>query len=1245
MTRTVESATSMDAVGVPKSGGSAVKSGSHIKNMFSVFRRNHSGKKQTPKIVSSRVGAESSGNVVDETDQTAAGQVKRTLFGLSPSRKNSNSNKYASPGRQAVRIPNGSVSRGVRESRLQGPGKGPVREDVQCQQDDLIPASREAIMPSRNGGPQRINRVNLHQSPAKRQSILSPYQTRTNDAGEDVDDSAVTVVVRVRPRSQREGQVGGAICIDQVEKSSLMLRHGGHEKYGFAFDRVAGEDASQEDMYEVAGKPVVANCLKGYHACLLAYGQTGSGKTYSMMGAPEEGMGPSDRRRGLIQRCFEDVFYELEGKKIQVCQEGLDMSYSVACTFIEIYNESITDLVNPDAVGLAIRDDKHNGGLYVDGAQEVSVESVQDVEDMLSVGMANRRVAETLANDRSSRSHSVFTANIVQKVKDASGSVAVLRSRLHLVDLAGSERQKASGAAGERLKEASSINKSLSALGLVIMSLVDQQQGKQRHVPYRDSKLTYLLQDALGGTAKTVLLATISPASVNSSETLSTLRFADNAKRIKNRAIINQDAEGDPEELRREVLRLREELSNLKSQKSLNPDLFQITETPVHSIHTNPLVDPSNSVDGVRTEGMRKALVASLRREEDMSRAVAALKEEVAAMDSLLTSKDADLRRTAMILKLKESRLCRQEAHRSNDDDIKALEYELSLLKERNQSHPEVKRFALENVRLKRQIDQANFGGSNGMAGVSEEEFAVLRKEMLQVAKVAEEAQEELEAIRAQAEAAKHVYQDTESKRRESIIRDMDGAERLEFVDIDDAKLERKLKSLQEENDVLRIRLDGLEGEKREHEILCNHAGSLEAKLEVLGKENQENKKEKNEWYDAYTLALISIVDGWNAVSRNGSEIEILRKDLKYQQDASERQKKEFEEKHVKVVHKVEEALKSATALQQEINAKESIIEDLSAKVDSIELEKSEMKEKISKQSDHISQLEIELEKSRTCLSEAEATSTSLTEQVQGKLSIISSLEQEIIDLNLITENLEEKKQSLEKALNSSRASLAAAEMDSQLTAAQLRDKTKEITSMNEIHSDLRSNIISLQEELENSRAEMEYELSDCQATLSETRHNLASVQDQLSTSKRAFSSLEQEYNDLKQRLESRIQHAIAQERAKLQSTIHKLEDELGNVTSRLCNATEVRGPLANDVLLAETRSNLKDAEDNVSFLEKEISSLKSAIKSKDQELAKLKNQMAMEVSDAAQQVQELLAAQARAEKAEARLKSHLARQ
>lgn len=380
-------------------------------------------------------------------------------------------------------------------------------------------------------------------------------------------------------------------------------------------------------------------------------------------------------------------------------------------------------------------------------------------------------------------------------------------------------------------------------------------------------------------------------------------------------------------------------------------------------------------------------------------------------------------------------------------------------------------------------------------------------------------------------------------------------------------------------------------------------------------------------------------------MSRKESEIEALESTLKWHQDASEKQKQDFEEKHVKVVHKAEEALKAATALQQEITAKESIIEDLSGKIESLRLSKREMSEKISEQYDLISQLEIELEKSKTCLSEAEATSTSLTEQLQDKTLIISSLEPKILELNSEKEMLIEKRQSLEKELNSLRASLAAAEMDSQLTSAQLRDKTKQLTSMNEINSELRSNIISLQEELENSRAEMEYELSDCQATLTETRHNLATVQDQLSTSQRVFSSLEQEYNDLNQLMDSRVQHAVAQERAKLQSTIHKLEDELSNVTSRLRNATEVGGPLAKDALLAETRSKLQDAEDNISYLEKEINSLKAAIKSKDQDLARLKNQMAMEVSDAAQQVQELLAAQARAEKAEARLKSHLARQ
>lgn len=330
--------------------------------------------------------------------------------------------------------------------------------------------------------------------------------------GNTVPSSSIKVVVRVRPKSDRERAVGvsvqGGGGVASTDTLSIQAASG--ERLTFAYDKVLGADKDQRDVYVAAGRCVVENVLLGFNGCLLAYGQTGSGKTYSMTGSEAGG-----ESRGIIQRSFEELFAKIE--------ERTEYTANVSCSFVEIYNETISDLTSPDASNLSIRDDR-SGGCFVEGVQWHRVLSLSDVHHVLALGMANRRVAETQANDRSSRSHSVFTATIEQR----SGDGVVLRSRLHMVDLAGSERQKASGAVGERLKEASNINKSLSALGHVIMSLVDVQQGKKRHVPYRDSKLTYLLQDALGGTAK-VCSRRLSLLSLNADRQLppsSTLPFS-----------------------------------------------------------------------------------------------------------------------------------------------------------------------------------------------------------------------------------------------------------------------------------------------------------------------------------------------------------------------------------------------------------------------------------------------------------------------------------------------------------------------------------------------------------------------------------------------------------------------------------------------------------------------------------------------------------------------------------------------
>lgn len=383
---------------------------------------------------------------------------------------------------------------------------------------------------------------------------------------------------------------------------------------------------------------------------------------------------------------------------------------------------------------------------------------------MLRRGAANRRIGETLMNERSSRSHTVITVNVERRsAASAAHAPAVLRSRLHLVDLAGSERQKTSGAAGERLKEASAINKSLSALGLVIMNLVKKQQGQPTtHVPYRDSKLTHLLQDSLGGNARTVLVAAVSPAAVNALETLSTLRFADSAKRIRNRAVANEDAEGDADALRREIRRLKEELAAARGPGQLPASA---TTTPVKGLgmELGGLTPGGSHARGAGAgEGTRRALVGALRREAAGAARVAAVSEELNQMRGLVACKDADLQRLHMMLKLKESRLGRLApggSGESVDARVQELEAEVAVLRGRVEHHPQVKRFAVENLHLSQEVARLREEADCGEIAALREDVGALRGEVLALAAALEEAQDGMAVACADADAAHAVMQ------------------------------------------------------------------------------------------------------------------------------------------------------------------------------------------------------------------------------------------------------------------------------------------------------------------------------------------------------------------------------------------------------------------------------------------------------------------------------------------------------
>ncbi|XP_047396927.1 kinesin-like protein KIF16B isoform X2 [Sciurus carolinensis] len=383
--------------------------------------------------------------------------------------------------------------------------------------------------------------------------------------------ASVKVAVRVRPMNRREKDLEAKFII-QMEKSKTTITNlkipeggtgdSGRERiktftYDFSFysaDTKSPDYVSQEMVFKTLGTDVVKSAFEGYNACVFAYGQTGSGKSYTMMGNSGD--------LGLIPRICEGLF-----SRINETTRWDEASFRTEVSYLEIYNERVRDLLrrkSSKTFNLRVREHPKEGP-YVEDLSKHLVQNYGDVEELMEAGNINRTTAATGMNDVSSRSHAIFTIKFTQAKFDSEMPCETV-SKIHLVDLAGSERADATGATGVRLKEGGNINKSLVTLGNVISALADLSQDaanslvkkKQVFVPYRDSVLTWLLKDSLGGNSKTIMIATISPADVNYGETLSTLRYANRAKNIINKPTINEDANVKLiRELRAEIARLK----------------------------------------------------------------------------------------------------------------------------------------------------------------------------------------------------------------------------------------------------------------------------------------------------------------------------------------------------------------------------------------------------------------------------------------------------------------------------------------------------------------------------------------------------------------------------------------------------------------------------------------------------------------------------------------------------------------
>ncbi|XP_038605632.1 kinesin-like protein KIF1A isoform X18 [Tachyglossus aculeatus] len=467
--------------------------------------------------------------------------------------------------------------------------------------------------------------------------------------------ASVKVAVRVRPFNSRE-MSRDSKCIIQMTGSTTTIVNPKQPKEtpkSFSFDysywsHTTPADinyASQKQVYHDIGEEMLQHAFEGYNVCIFAYGQTGAGKSYTMMGKQEKD------QQGIIPQLCEDLFSRINDTTND------NMSYSVEVSYMEIYCERVRDLLNPKNKGnLRVREHPLMGP-YVEDLSKLAVTSYNDIQDLMDSGNKARTVAATNMNETSSRSHAVFNIIFTQKRHDAETDITTEKvSKISLVDLAGSERADSTGAKGTRLKEGANINKSLTTLGKVISALAEMDSGPNKNkkkkktdfIPYRDSVLTWLLRENLGGNSRTAMVAALSPADINYDETLSTLRYADRAKQIRCNAVINEDPNNKLiRELKDEVARLRD----LLYAQGLG-DIIDTNTVPGGPKLTNALVgmSPSSSLSALSS---RAASVSSLHERmmfaPGSEEAIERLKETEKIIAELNETWEEKLRRTEAI--------------------------------------------------------------------------------------------------------------------------------------------------------------------------------------------------------------------------------------------------------------------------------------------------------------------------------------------------------------------------------------------------------------------------------------------------------------------------------------------------------------------------------------------------------------------------------------------------------------------
>ncbi|XP_077394978.1 kinesin-like protein KIF15 [Festucalex cinctus] len=903
------------------------------------------------------------------------------------------------------------------------------------------------------------------------------------------DSDSIKVFVRVRPLTKGTGLTTDgdqSLCLKVTSPNTIRLLSK-PEPRTFTYDHVADMDTSQESVFSNVAKNIVESCMNGYNGTIFAYGQTGSGKTFTMLG-PSELDNFTDELRGVIPRSFEYLFFLINREVSQ------SKTFLCKCSFIEIYNEQIFDLLDTASASLFVRENIKKG-VFVEGAVEKFVSSAAEAYQVLSRGWRNRRVASTSMNRESSRSHAVFTMTLESK-ESINEVVNIRMSQLNLVDLAGSERQKDTHSEGFRLKEASSINRSLMCLGQVIMALVDVSNGKNRHICYRDSKLTFLLRDSLGGNAKTYIIANVHPGSRCFGETLSTLQFAQRAKLIKNKAVVNEDTQGNVRQLQAEVKKLREQLAQALSSQQADYGKDVAPGGP-----GLPISKPSMDTELVSL--YKAKFIAAVRLWKKREEENTVLLKKASRLEEAWTQKDKFIHSSRLIIKFREDHISRLEKKLKaecgmlSDEEsqalIEQLKEEISILRDQIEHHPKMTRYAAENYSLREENRQLR-------------SLESMRKAEEDAAQVAQELEEDFQRAM---EAEKNAK--TPAGASTSLATDALAASVMEKLNAQllqkQSSLTTVLQAFEEYKDITKKQMSQLESDKRYLEKSNRH---LENILEATNAYKKQEVSELNRIH-AETLKILSTpTKAYNLRSRLVplSSPEHLNGSINNQDD---------------ILAEPSPSDMTEMALTEELCQVQEQASQVRAQLGEEELKNSKLMQQIAKLEEQIHVMTQESRQKEEQLSTERAnknrdhlklqeTINSLQEKHQREQETAEVLRSEVRDLRLVLESSDKELAVVKEELRDKQSvqQREASQLSSSLISTQLQlDKVqRDWEQLLEQHNSLQDSFDQLQAEAKFDADHATQQMQDRQQEIRELRAQIAELNNSLETEQEQTSTL-----------------------------------------------------------------------------------------------------------------------------------------